>query len=90
MPVAKGPVAVGWELGALRFSHSFRRVWDGEPGNPCSDLRAELRPQGGVGLGRMELVVPGKGTVLAGDPDCCREQQDGGCGEQWQQKQRVL
>lgn len=46
----------------------------GEPGDPCCGLRAELRPQGGVGLGRMEFVVPGKGTVLAGEPKCCREQ----------------
>lgn len=44
----------------------------GKLGDLCCDLRAELRPQGGVGLGRMELVVPGEGTVLPGDPKCCR------------------
>lgn len=46
----------------------------GSQGIPPCDLWAELRPQGGVRLGRMELVVPGKGAVLSGDPNCCREQ----------------
>lgn len=52
----------------------------GNPGDPCCGLRAELRPQGGVGLGWMEVVGAAKGAVLAAEPKGCREHWDGGCG----------
>lgn len=46
---------------------------------------AELKPEGGVGVGRMEPVVPGKGAVLAvlapvETPVAAESHEDGGCG----------
>lgn len=67
MPVAKCSVAAARDLQDLWFSHYFqltKGVWDGEAGeNPALDLMVELESEL-VGLGRMEPVVTGTGSML--------------------------
>jgi len=72
--------------GSATVSNSQRGFGTGEAGEiPAFDLMAELKPEGWAGLGRMEPLVPGKGSVLAmptlvKTPVAAESHEDGGCG----------